>query len=509
MDSIKGTINKGVPTDAPIALVLDDLKEVSFDKEKLSENFYNSFLKFNGYIKKMCGNIDCGLYGVIELHLDKNTLEKSIIWGGNSIINTLMMIFNIKNYSEEITYNNVHEFLNNDVSERIDYLSSIKDEHKLRKNFPILYDRYLEYKKQKQQQDEIKRVFNQKKLNKSCIDSLLIAESNISRHDYSFEGFKKDYISFFRNLIVNFDKITQFGIDNPIELDGIIDKEKFQLLLAYDYFAGVNRYFECDDLKSQAMLFYVSHYFAENPERKNDDITELKVSKRICGKVFVQQKEYYTPKKLYEEYKKVLIKHPKLQVIDFDVKDFNGMVLEEVDEFMVEYLKDLNANWDLIPNGTDGDKEIYDKALKSTIDRLPEAKKKEHQERISDLFIEKKELYDSIDPYYRVLGKNTFDGYIGYVYKNGTVILDKLYDNAKSGKITEGAAIYVMNISEFYELSHLTKTKLIQENLCRRIIHKGDWKTKVREVIESQSVADSVKEVARLIKEDKLKKCHD
>ena len=35
----------------------------------------------------------------------------------------------------------------------------------------------------------------------------------------------------------------------------------------------------------------------------------------------------------------------------------------------------------------------------------------------------KKEFYDSTDPFFIIKGKNTFNGYVGYIYPNGKVIL--------------------------------------------------------------------------------------
>ena len=95
--------------------------------------------------------------------------------------------------------------------------------------------------------------------------------------------------------------------------------------------------------------------------------------------------------------------------------------------------------------------------------------------------MEKKKLYDATNPVFRIMGKNTFNGYIGYVYPNGRVVLDKFYDKQTDSMLADGHAVYAMNIEEFYELSKLSKSELIKSKLCKRYIHKGDWIKKVLE----------------------------
>ena len=97
--------------------------------------------------------------------------------------------------------------------------------------------------------------------------------------------------------------------------------------------------------------------------------------------------------------------------------------------------------------------------------------KKEDEEKLLKLFMTKKQLYESTNPLYRIKGKNTFAGYIGYIYANGRVILDRFYDKQNDSNLALGHAVYAMNMQEFYELSKLSKTEIIRNNLCRRYVH--------------------------------------
>ena len=115
--------------------------------------------------------------------------------------------------------------------------------------------------------------------------------------------------------------------------------------------------------------------------------------------------------------------------------------------------------------------------------------------------MEKKKLYDATNPGFRIIGKNTFNGYIGYVYPNGRVVLDKFYDKQTDSLLADGHAVYAMNIEEFYELSKLSKSELIKSKLCKRYIHKGDWAKKVlkNEIMSKTANSPTVK-VRNLVK---------
>ena len=127
------------------------------------------------------------------------------------------------------------------------------------------------------------------------------------------------------------------------------------------------------------------------------------------------------------------------------------------------------------------------------------SKKENRKQKLLDLYIDKKEFYDSTDPFFRIVGKNTFEGYIGHIYTNGTVVLDKFFENQETGRVANGEAVYVMNINDFYRLSNLPKQQLIYNPSCKRIYHSGDWKERVKEKIERSTPTKTAAELKKLI----------
>ena len=57
-----------------------------------------------------------------------------------------------------------------------------------------------------------------------------------------------------------------------------------------------------------------------------------------------------------------------------------------------------------------------------------------------------------------------------------------------------------MNMKEFYELSKHSKSYLIENRICKRIIHKGLWQDRVREEIMKEHDSDVVEETKKLIR---------
>ena len=51
--------------------------------------------------------------------------------------------------------------------------------------------------------------------------------------------------------------------------------------------------------------------------------------------------------------------------------------------------------------------------------------------------------------------------------------------------MTDGQAIYTMDFSDFVRLSVLPKRERIINPTCRRIIHAGDWQSRVQEEINA------------------------
>lgn len=166
-------------------------------------------------------------------------------------------------------------------------------------------------------------------------------------------------------------------------------------------------------------------------------------------------------------------------------KDF-GKYLELYPEFEPSFIEDLFSDnefpWEIIPvgnkidlgNNSETDKPVNPRE-KSTVDK--NAKKL----RVVEGF----EYLCSKNPISRFIGKNIFDGYMGFQYDNGIVIFEKVYD--KNGDIAIMNATYAMTIENFTYFSKRTKPEIIhilkkaKTNIWRfyHTENMSSWRSKV------------------------------
>lgn len=288
------------------------------------------------------------------------------------------------------------------------------------------------------------------------------------------------------------DEIINIYYDYTLNLETFNqeDEDKLNLYIAVEFMKEI----ESDDVKSkQRYLFYLTNYFRENVETQ---VTRVKL--KLDG-------TKVTPMTLYQKYQKLLVENPDLLAVNFSYNDFRDMSQNEIEEFIVAYLAELSANWELIPSNDTS----VEKSVRSTARRkyrnLTEQERKQKEEKLMHLYMEKKTFYDQTDPYFRIKGKQTFDGYVGYIYSNSLVILEKFYDNAEKAKIADGEAIYIISMEDFYDLSRHSKSYLITNHLCKRVIHKGRWQEKVLHYINKKdNPVSPVGETNRLMKDNKV-----
>ena len=84
---------------------------------------------------------------------------------------------------------------------------------------------------------------------------------------------------------------------------------------------------------------------------------------------------------------------------------------------------------------------------------------------------EKSDFYLSLNPSSVIFGRNAFQGFTGFVFKNGKIIFDTMEDDSM--------AIYVINESDLEELSNLSKQELANDYRKIRIFHTNGWQEQV------------------------------
>ncbi len=158
-----------------------------------------------------------------------------------------------------------------------------------------------------------------------------------------------------------------------------------------------------------------------------------------------------------------------------------------------KHAKNIRLNFEMIQSGKKITLANYQKGSYQKITSTKEERQLKLKQAY-DLLEEKMEYFAGTNFQMELIGIDTFAGYTAYIYANGVVVLEKLYKRITKDKENKDVivpateeAIYVMNYTEFAELSKYSKPELIQEislfqnpNVAR-ILHtqNGSWKDKV------------------------------
>jgi len=502
---VKDILNKGVPVQTPVLLDLGALMQNFSENDKLKREFLHKIYGLFQFVGELT---ECDVSKFL-------TFNFGTIVGGKDVFSKNIH-FAVENYY--LTFSRLLNTTSHNLADKIlqldetffheqEYiLRNIRTEKELRRKYPDLYDAYLLEQKQVQEVLKLDQILNDKKID--FVKKLTYRMEFIKGYQKYYKGYDLDkeieyakgadmnsfiekFIHIMKCLRENSDEIINYMLSEVIEFRSLTkkDAEKVELYLIHYFLWHVEQE---DILDKQRYLYYVTNYFRENP-----DVVASKEK-------IVLENKVVTAKSLYERYKKALVRYPELKVIHFNKEEFASMTIREVEEFMDEFLKGLSANWEFLPQNSDAlDKKVFENFGKS---KNVSGGRLSHDELV-ELYLEKKSFYDGTDPYYRIQGKNTFDGYVGFIYSNGKVVLDKFYDNVNTGRIAYGAAIYVMGIDEFCELSHYSRSYLWANHSCLRIVHDKDWKEKVMNAITTRDKEiNTVEETKKLIREKNVVK---
>lgn len=516
MSNIKELINKGVPISTPVYILSSELIKNSNNEEEtrktITKKFYNYLRGLIAY-----GYDEFDVMMTLTIQSDYDTLEKNIYFSDFGFFNSVLLNLNVDNVCRgnyETSYKKIdfesYEEAVEKMQSQVKKLKTIRNERQLQKKFPILYEKYLSKKDRIQEIRNILKMYQSNKKNErnklsasllQCgisIDDLLNDREKIER--FNLETFCKEKADTFEKVISNLEKISDYTLSMKINMDEIdIDKDKLELLIVNSFIRMINT---SNPEERQRYIYYIQNYFDTNPDKKTSTIPEIITNIGNNTILHLNQiKEItITPKDVYQEYQKILMNNPNIELVCVNNIDFDDMNLEEVEEFVAEYLRNFSANWELIPDGEKEEEIIVDSMVQEARGLSDEEKKALLQRRI-DLFMEKKNFYASQDPFYRIMGKDTFKGYIGYIYPNGKVVLDKFYKGTRSRQLSDGDAIYIMDIEDFYRLSHFEKRVLMKDSRVKRIVHQGNWKERVLQAISGEASTKTREATDELVKD--------
>lgn len=133
---------------------------------------------------------------------------------------------------------------------------------------------------------------------------------------------------------------------------------------------------------------------------------------------------------------------------------------------------DGNVEWILAPDGRSKHaKKIGEpRTIGMTLERL---------EKLSQAGEDKREFYRTSPYAIKLYGMNRYKGYVAYVYENGSIVLDKLY-NSNYPSTAMGNAVYIIPASLFEMVSGVDKQGLRKIAAVKKINHTDTWKERLQ-----------------------------
>lgn len=516
-NEIKGTakysdfdcLNIGIPTTLPLlsAIPYADLIEIS---DSSDEKKFGNVIDYNKNALFENINKEIGVkYSFLRpytktsysVYTDEN-LKTSLVFSSFGFYLELMNMFKVKTGYKKEAWDNL-ELSGSLLKERLKDLRSIKYPKEFKRKYPNLYQQYEEHKNYIKLIDLIDDKPLAIKIN--CIKVFNNIYGNFDEYkefakNFSIEKYISEISDMYDKYFSNLKDVLKLMSSTPIYFTEscMVNENKMALLVAYIHLVNA----KTSEENTQNYLYYIASYLREFKTKHNN--TSIEVYNIMPGTKEKKIKINYDY--LKEAFKEILVKSPELNFIDLSRQRFIGMTPEEINMYMEEYLEYVRLNWDfLLPNDESIERktlELINKESKRTKVKDEEAFKKQKLE----LYYEKKELFESSEPFCILEGKSAFNGYRAFCYYNGKVILDKYFANENTGRLAFGDAIYIMDLASFYMLSKMSKAEIINGKLCQRIYHRGTWKERTLEIINSGEAVSMDNSLAYEFKKLKSKK---
>lgn len=232
-----------------------------------------------------------------------------------------------------------------------------------------------------------------------------------------------------------------------------------------------------DDKLFQENIYYVAGYL--NSLTKED--FEQRIDFNFDFSNMEERLVSVTPNDLYQAFNKYVSENQDVYYKPYRLSDFDGF---DWDQSRNKVYKEQERDIILNRNFLVASEANVLKNIEETIARKESLSLDDKARAIANirkLYDEKVSLYEmNVKPKMRIFGINLYEGYIGFVYPNGWIILDKLCEPDGNIKYSSAVPVYYTN---FDKVTLMSPSELIESGY-KRIIHNGNWQDKVKDFSE-------------------------
>lgn len=427
------------------------LNECVLDKNLINDHYYYFMLsnrerignafKYKKFNDDFCDTLTCYNNGEYTIGIIRPSYDE--------FLKKLLDILGVYKDKIEDDSNLTNELLN-----RVDLLKSINNEKDLKLMFPKIYKDLIDGRNYINNLDRLKRQDNISELDYAS-----------GEHYYYRCGLQRSLSRF----ITNQSKLYERYITNRFEFKKELENTSYNGYL--------KKNFNVDKL----YMYIIDRYLSFCEESKN----RLEIRKMI-------------------KYVTMYLKSDRNKDYSFIGDNGNKICYENIIIRYNNIIRKLNnnsreVNWVLIPEGNNIKKANKTGEAKVTIMNY------EKVNRLKEIGNSKNSYYEGTNYQAKAIGLKKYRGYVAYIYENGEVILDRLFDS-KAISSAVGNAIYNIRVEDFMLLSKLDKTTLRKCSNVGVIIHSKNWRDRVDKIISKDASEEDKKSTNQLIK--KLKRTY-
>ena len=444
---------------------------------------------------------------VEEMFFERKKINKQIERLNSIIINNVGEYGNVLSTTFKIKYKDGKRVISYDAK---NFLRSLCN------SFGIVYHGNLNDKT-----EYIKYIKNHIRTIKMQLKNVESVEEIKDLNPILYKNIKRDkYADLFNSKLVTkryIDKFCESISKVSINLEPTC--ELLEMPLSYDVFDGVNKekllfYIACCSFtftkykSGESMhngIYTAINYILEKGKDNHNNIILNNMSIVISDNQ-LGYNDRYSYKNFVTDCNQILKEYPSINEEIINPKRFEGKTIREINDYLELYRltcgRTLDTNWELLPEGKREDNGVH--YYKAKVRK----NNKKIDSKVEKVYSEKIEFFENSEPLFRICGKDKFEGYSGFIYKNGLVFFEKI---GSDDKIAKNTALYVMNIYNFIQFSQLTKQQIIEYNKSQdsnkiiRINHNNNWQNRAQAILNSNTDI-SMNDVNEIVQKQFVKK---
>lgn len=323
---------------------------------------------------------------------------------------------------------------------------------------------------------------------------------NLGSARFKSEAFLRDFVPCLTDSIHAYKFLNEALLKSPINLDEIskcIDYNAFYLVYARYCLNECKKEYKKNNKVSYLAVF-LNEYVKVISQLQKEIHYDIQI--RFADNNPKVIKGIYSYKNFLEDYKRnqEVITNEEIEYYkrinpnggnDYTILD---NVEKEIERLKIKSETEvLLANWEFFPAVKNNDN-INNSSNSSEEKReATETLEKEEQDIVDLTYV-----LENTDYSYQIYGKDKFEGYKGYLYPNGYIIFERLSIIDGTLKRIPNNATYVMQLSNFKEMSKLPKPQIIDyiksgASGVKRIYHTNSWEQNILQVGNFPSYFDS------------------